>query len=201
MTKATTAAIEPYRGLRQLEPTLPSAYYYDPAHYEQELGAFWYANWLYICRADALNDPHSFRLFTIGSQKILVLRDEAGQLQAFHNTCRHRGSRLCNEAARILRANSIQCPYHQWAYSLRGELLGFPAIGKVGDLEKRDYRLYKVGVVEWGGSVFINLEGTDSPQLATALRPSPDRLANWPLAALVVGHSHRMTLACNWKVF
>jgi Rieske 2Fe-2S family protein len=199
--KATAAATEMYRGLPQLEPSLPSFYYYDPTHYEQELRAFWYANWIYACRADALDGPRSFRIFTIGSQEIVLLRDEMGQLQGFHNTCRHRGARLCNEAAGTLRANSIQCPYHRWAYGLDGELLGFPAIGTVSNLDKRDYPLYKVAVTEWCGSVFINLKGAESPPLGTALRPSANRLANWPLAELVVGHSHRMTLGCNWKVF
>jgi Rieske 2Fe-2S family protein len=201
MPKATAAATEMYRGLRQLEPTLPASYYYDPVQYEQELRAFWYTNWIYVCRADTLNGPRSFRIFTIGSQEILLLRDGTGQLRAFHNTCRHRGARLCNEAAGTLRANSIQCPYHRWAYGLDGELLGFPAIGKVTDLDKRAYALYKVAVAEWCGSVFINLNGAASPPLEAALRPRANTLAHWPLGELVVGHSHRIILACNWKVF
>jgi glycine betaine catabolism A len=201
MPKVTAVPTEMYRGLPQLERSLPSSYYYDSAHYEQELRAFWYANWIYGCRADALNGPRSFRIITIGSQEILLLRDETGQLQAFHNTCRHRGARLCNEAVGTLRGNSVQCPYHRWAYGLNGELLGFPAISKVDALDKRDYPLYKVAVAEWCGSVFVNLRSAASPPLETALRPNANRLANWPLAKLVTGHSHRMTLTCNWKVF
>jgi Rieske 2Fe-2S family protein len=201
LNKPDTASAEAYRGLTQLEQGLPSFYYYDPLHYERELHALWYTNWLYVCRSDALNGPRSFRIFAIGDQEILLLRDETNQLRAFHNTCRHRGSRLCNEVAGKLRENSIQCPYHRWLYSLEGELLGFPAIGRVEDFDKRHYGLYRVAVAEWGGFVFVNLKGKEAPPLDTALRARAGRLDNWPLAELVVGHSHHMTLACNWKIF
>ncbi len=59
----------------------------------------------------------------MGDQKILVVRDDAGALQAFHNTCRHRGAELCRESAGSLRTGAIVCPYHAWMYNLQGELL------------------------------------------------------------------------------
>ena len=43
------------------------------------------------------SQPLAYRVFTIGTQQVLVLRDELGELRAFHNTCRHRGSQLCRE--------------------------------------------------------------------------------------------------------
>jgi glycine betaine catabolism A len=201
LNKSGTAGVEEYRGLSELKHGLPSHYYYDPLHHEHELRALWCTNWLYVCRSDALNGPRCFRTFTIGDQEILLLRDETNELRAFHNTCRHRGSRLCNEDAGTLKANSLQCPYHRWSYSLSGELLGFPSIARVEDFDKREYGLYKVGVAEWGGFVFVNLRGTDAPPLDAALRARAGGLDNWPLAELVVGCSHHMTLACNWKVF
>ncbi len=201
MHQPQTASVEAYRGLPQPEPTLPSACYYDRQHHDRELSAIWYKDWLYVCRADALDGPRSFRVFTIGNQEILVLRDEGHRLQAFHNTCRHRGSRLCTEPAGRLKTNAIQCPYHRWAYSLQGDLLGFPAIASVDDFNKTDYPLYRVGVTEWSACIFINVSGEEAPPFETALRPHAERLANWLLADLAIGHTHRMTLACNWKLF
>src|SRR5579883_1820708 len=98
MTAPDNRAAEGYTGLARLEPTLPSYFYHDPAHYERELRSIWYRNWIYVCRSSSLPDSRSFRTFTIGTQSILVLRDEDGTLRAFHNTCRHRGSALCTEA-------------------------------------------------------------------------------------------------------
>ena len=38
---------------------MPSAHYFDPAHYERELQKIWYRHWLYLCRSDELPEPLS----------------------------------------------------------------------------------------------------------------------------------------------
>jgi glycine betaine catabolism A len=203
MKDRTMAALDDkdlYTGLKQLEPGLPSRFYYDPEHYERELRALWYRNWIYLCRASTLPEPQSFRTFSIGSQSILVLRDEHGVLRAFHNTCRHRGSALCATSEGRFRAKFITCPYHGWAYDLQGKLAGVRARGVSDDFDPGDFPLYDVALAEWGGFVFTNLGGAAVPLEAT-MRPNSQRLANWPLATLASGHVWRKTVACNWKVF
>jgi Rieske 2Fe-2S family protein len=191
---------ESYTGLKQLEEGLPSRFYYDPGQYERELQALWYRNWIYLCRAGTLAEKRSFRTFAIGSQSILVLRDELGTLRAFHNTCRHRGSALCAEKEGQFRGKHITCPYHGWTYDLQGRLAIVPALGMADDFDRRNFPLYDVAVMEWGGFVFVNLSGARTT-LEDALRPNSQRLANWPLATLEIGHVFRKTVACNWKVF
>ena len=44
---------------------------------------------------------------------------------AFHNVCRHRGTRLCHEPEGRLAAR-IQCAYHGWTYLNDGALVGVP---------------------------------------------------------------------------
>src|SRR5215470_3163665 len=150
MTAPDNRGSESYTGLRQLEEGLPSQYYHDPAHHERELRAVWYRNWVYLCRASTLPAPQSFRTFTVGSQTILVVRDEAGTLRAFHNTCRHRGSALCAETEGQLRSKYITCPYHGWSYDLRGQLAVVPALGMSDDFDRRNFPLYDVALAEWG---------------------------------------------------
>src|SRR5215471_15287662 len=116
-----------WNGLETVERTLPSAWYYDPTQYARELERIWYRHWIYLCRASTLAEPLAFRTFEIGTQPILLLRDEAGTLRAFHNTCRHRGAALCREAEGTLRMQRITCPYHSWSYDLRGNLRHTPS--------------------------------------------------------------------------
>ena len=111
-----------YNGLTQSEPTLPTHYYLDAAHHEKELARVWYRNWVYVCRADELEGPRAYRVFDIGTQQVLVVRDQEGKLQAFHNTCRHRGSQLVQNQEGRLPGGLITCPYHCWAYDLEGKL-------------------------------------------------------------------------------
>jgi Rieske 2Fe-2S family protein len=191
----------PYNGLPKATPTLPSSAYIDPDHYQRELRDVWFRNWLFVCRAADLSKPRDFLTYQIGDQSILLLRDLEGGLQAFHNTCRHRGSRLCQEARGRLPGKTIICPYHSWTYDLDGKLARLPAIDLGEDFRKEDYPLYRVAVREWRGLVFIHLAGEDAPPLEAAMDPSAGVLDNWPLEDLAVGHHFRRMMNCNWKVF
>jgi Rieske 2Fe-2S family protein len=190
-----------YKGLKETQESLPASFYLDPAHYERELQAIWYRNWVYVCRADTLHEARAFRTIAIGTQSILVLRDEHGDLQAFHNTCRHRGSVLCTENEGRLRSKSITCPYHSWSYSLQGELKRTTSKNCPAGFDKQNFPLYKVAVDEWNGFVFVNLDGENAVPLQDSFQQDSANLDNWPLSSLKLGHSYRKTMACNWKIF
>ena len=190
-----------YLGLTETRATLPARFYLDGDHYERELKAIWYRNWVYVCRLDALEGPRAFRTIEIGTQNILVVLDEESQLQAFHNTCRHRGSVLCTEKQGRFTSKSIVCPYHQWAYSLQGKLKRTPSKNYPAGFDKDSYPLYSVAVEEWNGFVFVNLAGDKASPFASSLQEDSANLDNWPLKSLKVGHSYRKTMACNWKIF
>ena len=112
--------------LDQLQPSIPARYYYDPQHYERELEVFWYGMWVMAGREEEIPAPRDYKVIKIGTQSIVIVRDLEGRLQAFHNTCRHRGSILCTEEQGRLPGRSIVCPYHTWTYSLDGQLIGTP---------------------------------------------------------------------------
>ena len=189
-----------YKGLTHRQAGLPRDYYLDAAHHQRELQAIWYRNWVYVCRGDEIAAPRAYRVVTLGDQQIIVLRDEQGDLQAFHNTCRHRGSQLLAEASGTLRSDALTCPYHAWKYDLRGKLQRIPSRQRPADLNTACLSLYPVHVDQWRGFVFINLSA-DTPTPLQASFDQPRALANWPLETLQVGHSLRKSLACNWKIF
>lgn len=190
-----------YNGLTRLEPTLPSAAYWSADAYLQDLEAIWYRSWLLVCRETDLADPLAFRTLRVGSQDILVLRDETGSLRAFHNTCRHRGSQLCQESEGRLKARLVTCPYHAWSYSLRGDLVRVPSKSLPEGFDKADYPLYRVALSVWRGFVFINLAKNPEGSAASAFDPASGDLSNWPMETLVTGHRLRKVMNCNWKVF
>ena len=99
-------------GLTELTPGLSADSYFEPRHYERELQRIWYRNWIYVGRSSEVASARAFRTFDLGDQKLLLVRDERGALQGFHNTCRHRGAALCREEAGTLRSGAIICPYH-----------------------------------------------------------------------------------------
>ena len=143
--------------LERLEPTLPSRYYYDPDHYQRELETFWYRRWLYACRTEEVANPRDYRVVEVGDQRIVIIRRPGGELSAFHNTCRHRGSELCVAPRGTLNRDAVVCPYHAWTYALTGELIATPRRLDSPDFRAEDFSLHTVSVGEWGGYVFVNL--------------------------------------------
>jgi glycine betaine catabolism A len=189
-----------YTGLTTPVETLPAAYYFDPAQHLRELRQVWYRNWIYICRSADVAESRSFHTFEIGDQSLFVVRGEDRTLRAFHNTCRHRGAALCRTSAGRFPAAGIVCPYHAWRYNLRGELLQASSRQPGDGFAVRNYPLYGLPVTEWNGFVFAALSA-DPPPLAASVDLPLERLDNWELDKLVVGHRMAKTMRCNWKVF
>lgn len=189
-----------FSGLKQLQPSLPSRWYYDPAQYELELERIWYRNWVYLGRASTLPEPGSYRTFTLGTQPILVVRGDDGELRAFLNTCRHRGSQLCQEAEGRLPGRTITCPYHAWSYALNGELKRIPSAGRAHYIDSAERGLYAVALKEWRGFVYVNL-GDPGRAFSDNFNGNVDSVAHWPLETLQAGHRITKRLRCNWKIF
>jgi Rieske 2Fe-2S family protein len=189
-----------FSGLTRLEASLPSHWYYDTAQYARELERVWYRNWIYLCRADSLADIGSYRTFMLGSQPLLVLQDEAGELRAFYNTCRHRGAMLCSESSGRLLGRGITCPYHAWHYRLSGELARIPNAGRTHYVPLESTSLYALPLRNWRGFLYVNLAAGRSG-FADNFNANTDTVANWPLEDLVVGHRLTKRLRCNWKIF
>lgn len=188
-------------GLKKLEPTLPSLFYYDPAQHERELRTLWYRNWVYAFRSNTLKEPGSFKTVTIGRETAFVVRDEDGTLRAFHNTCRHRGSVLCREAEGRLKSKLITCPYHAWGYDLKGDLRRVPSLSSPEGFDAKNFSLYPVALTEWRGLVFLCFDAGHAPPFSEAFARGSDRLDNWPIEDLVSARSYTRKIACNWKIF
>jgi len=187
--------------LDHIEHTLPSSGYFDPDIYQLELEKIWWREWLCVARADQWSSPGDYRVFTIGDQQVLVTLNQNRQLNAFHNTCRHRGSLLCEQNTGIFSGHRIVCPYHSWTYSLDGELTHTPRRFPTADFDTAQHGLYPVRLEIWRGFVFICLDVRQSKSVAQTLGDGAGLLANWPLEKLVVAGEETYTLACNWKIF
>ena len=185
----------------RLESSFPNHWHYDTEHHQKELDVFWYNMWIYACRSEDVGSPRDYKVVSIGDQNIVVTRDLKGQLRAFHNTCRHRGSILCTEQQGRFEGGSIVCPYHAWTYSLEGGLIATPHQLESADFDMRDYSLYGVAVGEWGGFVFVNLAGDRAEPLEDALGDFPERFANYRTEDLRVGFRYKTEIKTNWKLW
>ena len=181
-----------------LTPSLPAAYYLDPNILEQEYEDIWRKQWLYLMRADRLEQPGDYQVFQIAGREIFVVLDQTLQHQGFFNVCRHRGSVLCEKVAGQFNQKII-CPYHQWSFALDGKLLQTPRVQLAEEAESLN--LLPVRLQTWGGNLYVNLNANTEESLESKMIPAPDTLNNWPLEGLEVGHHAVFDIHCNWKVF
>ena len=151
--------------------TLPREYFTSEEVYRLEGERIFGRSWLLAGHVSELAGPGSYLVFDFDAESVLVLRDGAGQIRAFHNHCRHRGTRLCTEPAGTLGA-AIQCPYHAWTYGLDGALRAAPNMTDVAGFDRADYPLHPVALAEWRGFLFLNLAAEPEP-FAEALPAAP----------------------------
>jgi len=182
-------------------PTLPSERYFDPAVFERELRGVFGREWVCVGREADWPDPGSYRLVRLAGQRVLVVRSPDSGLNAFFDTCRHRGSALCERDEGRFGGGRIVCPYHAWVYDLEGRLLGTPKVPEEFLPDRDRLGLYPVALDCWGGFVFLNLAGPSAPGLAESLGGDARLLDRWPLETLAVARRESHRIACNWKVF
>ncbi|HUU33148.1 MAG TPA: aromatic ring-hydroxylating dioxygenase subunit alpha [Vicinamibacterales bacterium] len=183
--------------------TLAGGYYTDPAYFARETERLFRRMWLFAGRQDDAPLPGSYVTRRLGDASILLLRDDAGTLRAFHNVCRHRGTLLCAGASGQLRG-SLQCAYHAWTYRLDGALLKAPHMDKVEGFRVEDWPLVSIPLATWDGHVFVYLgdesAGAEPPPLAEHLDGMDTRFRNWSMGDLRTVATRTYELRANWKL-
>jgi len=182
--------------------TLPAKFYTDRALYEREGDIFFRQMWVCAGRVEELPARGSFVARHVAGDSILVVRTSAaGQspaVAAFHNVCRHRGTRLCREEAGTF-AGAIQCEYHAWTYDLGGRLLGAPRMEGAVDFRKEDFPLFPVRAGVWDGFIFVCL-GHTGPTIEQQLAGLPQTFEPWRMGELRRGDGITYDIAANWKL-
>src|SRR5256884_5058058 len=109
--------------------------------------------WQYVGHSAELGAGPGYVAARVGDIPIVVTRDREGQLRAFLNVCRHRGSVLATGAAA---RETLQCPYHAWTYGLDGALKAAPRSGREPGFDCEGISLRPAAVGAWGPFLFAN---------------------------------------------
>jgi Rieske 2Fe-2S family protein len=179
--------------------TLAREYFTADEIFRSERERIFYRSWLLVGHVSQLEQSGSYFLFEIDRESVIVVRDGAGEIRAFHNHCRHRGSRLCQEAAGKL-GNSILCPYHAWSYGLDGALRAVPAMTEVAGFDRADYPLHAVALENCGGFLFVNLAKNPAP-FAESVPTLGQKFAHRQASELQSVHQEVYEVEANWKLF
>ncbi len=175
--------------------SLPRELYTDPDMFRVDMETIWYRDWLLVGAGCEIPKSGNTMTVQIGDHSVIVVRGADGRVRAFHNVCRHRGSRLCKPG----KASNpkLVCPYHQWTYELDGRLLWARDMGP--DFDAKKHGLKPVQCREAAGIVFISLaeEAPAFDALAEAAQTytGPHKLDECRLA-----HETTIVEQANWKL-
>ena len=124
--------------------------------------------WNFVGFEAEIPNPGDFRRSYVGTVPVILCRAEDGSVNVMENRCRHRGAEFCRE----LKGNNpeFMCPYHQWLYNLKGDLIGVPFRrgikgqgGMPKDFKLEDNGLVKLKVARRGGVVFASFDPDVEP--------------------------------------
>ena len=190
---------------------IPFAAYTSDSLHKKELERFFYqGHWCYVGLVAEIPNPGDFKRTSVGERSVILVRGGDSEIHVVENVCAHRGMAFCRE--RHGNRSEFVCPYHQWSYTLQGDLQGVPfrrgvkQDGKVqggmpADFKTADNGLTKLKVAVRGGVVFASFDHDVAPLeefLGPAILPWFDRLFDGR-ALKILGYN-RQRIPGNWKL-
>src|SRR5438874_4972247 len=177
--------------------TLPQQYFVSDEIFRQEQEQLFSKQWILVGHQSQIVRNGDYFVAEVNSESLIVIRDKNGRIRGFFNVCRHRGTRLKEDACG--HASAIQCPYHAWTYGLDGRLIGAPHMDEVPGFDKADYSLRAVRLALWEGFIFINLD-EDAMSLDEWFAPLNGKFSHWNMSILRPAKRIEYDVKANWKL-
>ena len=179
--------------------TLPQRYFVSPEIFAKEEEKVFSTQWVLVGHQSQIAKAGDYFVQEVAGESLIIARDQKGEVRAFYNVCRHRGTRLCEE--KVGHSSTIQCPYHAWTYALDGRLVGAPHMDgtAVPGFDKADYSLHAVSLALWEGFIFVNLAIEPAP-LEKWFAPLAGKFSHWNLPKLRSAKRIEYDVRANWKL-
>ncbi len=178
-------------------PDIPAGRYVDPRFFALELEHIWRKSWLLAGHVDEIPEPGCFRLWENAGQPVVLVHAESGAINAFYNTCSHRGAPVVTEESG--RKKRLTCQYHGWSYSHDGDLVAIRDPEDFRDLDFSCRGLKPVRCERFGNLIFINFD-EHAPTLLEWLGPIAAEWEEFQFDKCRLAARHIWDLDCNWKI-
>jgi phenylpropionate dioxygenase-like ring-hydroxylating dioxygenase large terminal subunit len=174
---------------------IPREHYTSLEFAKLEIERMWPRVWQIACREEQVPEVGDCHVFEIATYSILVVRSAPDRIQAYFNSCPHRGMKLCQGDTAL---NQIRCAFHGFTWSLDGRFLRGPASWEFRQLREGKFPLPEIRVGSWGGFIFINMN-KDADPLEQYLANLPAHFAEWDYADYYLVSYIQKEFRSNWK--
>jgi Rieske 2Fe-2S family protein len=191
--------------------SLPQKYFVSPEIFAKERAGIFSKEWLFVGHQSQIAKPGDYFVIEVAAppsqhgygvtrESLIVVRDQKSDIRGFYNVCRHRGTRLKEDACG--HSSIIQCPYHAWTYALDGRLVGAPHMDEVPGFDKADYPLHRVKLGLWEGFIFVNLVPKRDGYLSLEewFAPLAGKFSHWNMSILRPAKRIEYDVKANWKL-
>jgi len=178
---------------------LPGWSYHSQALLDLEKEQVFRTHWQIVGHVSDVPNPGDYLAMDIVGERALIVRGKDGVVRAFHNLCRHRGSRVVAENKGTCK-NALVCPFHGWVYNLDGTLRGAARPGSFPDLDKTEFGLTPLELEIWMGFIFVRFRDGPQPAVAELMRGVETEMAHYRAADMVPSTgvwTHKSPV--NWK--
>ncbi len=155
---------------------LPGWCYHSAELLELEKEEVFKTHWQIVCHVSDIPNSGDFQTLDMCGERAIVLRNAEGEVRAYHNTCRHRGSRLVAEDHGNCPSAMI-CPFHGWVYNLDGTLRGAAKPTSYPPMDKEEFALLALESEIWNGFIFVRFKKGPQPSIAELLGPFSEEAA------------------------
>ena len=179
---------------------LPAWSFFNPELLEAEKELLFRAHWQMVCHVNDVPNAGDYFAVDIVGERALVVRGKDGAVRAFHNLCRHRGSRVVADDKGTCKS-AIICPFHGWTYNLDGTLRGAAQPQTLPDLDPVKFGLKPLDMEIWQGFVFVRFKPGPQGTVAQIMDRYMPELAQYQLETLipVEGSAWSEKIKANWK--
>lgn len=164
--------------------------------FQLEAERMWPRVWQMVCREEDIPNVGDYLVYDILDYSVIVVRSAPERIQAFYNSCLHRGRQLATEPGN---GRAFTCPYHGFSWNIDGSLRHIPCEWDLPHVAGRDNSLPEVRVGAWAGFVFINFD-EDCVSLEEYLAPYPEVFSRWRLEECTKIVHVAKVVEANWKV-
>lgn len=176
--------------------TLEAPFYTDKEIFDADMEVIFGRHWIFVGVEPDVPEPGDVMVVDIGKTSIAILRDDDGEVRAFHNVCRHRGARLVHEEKSTV--GNLVCRYHSWVYDTTGKLIHAEHMGE--DFDRSCHGLKPVHIRSLEGLLFVCLAENPPKDFDELERVMAPYLAPHNLRETKVAYSHDLIEPGNWKL-
>ena len=181
---------------QEAEP-LPHWAYTSPVWFERERQRIFGRAWNYAGHVSQLRGAGDYLTLSLAGVPMIVVRGQDGDIRAFYNSCRHRGTKLLDGEGNC---KLIRCPYHAWAYDLAGSLVATPAVEEEMADAKPGLGLHAARLEVLDGFMFVAFDKS-LPPVAESMGSLSAEWAGYAPANLVCTRRRSWEVKANWKLW